>query len=104
MGREKEFNAANRRINAEYLVNILKKFLMTSVLSERSKLVPVLCSILHLSPEDTAAITQKWHNEVQNAGGIGSGAYVRWLLPTSSSGNGSASNDPADAIGNLDIY
>ena len=33
--REKEFNAANRRINADYLVNVLRNFLMSGNPSER---------------------------------------------------------------------
>jgi hypothetical protein len=53
MAREREFNADNRRINADYLVNILRKFLMSTIPSERAKLVPVLCTILHLRPDET---------------------------------------------------
>ena len=33
--REREFNAASRRINADYLVNILRNFLMSGNPSER---------------------------------------------------------------------
>ncbi len=58
--REQEFNASHRRINADYLVNILRKFLMTIDPSERSKLVGVLCSILHLLPDETKVINEKW--------------------------------------------
>lgn len=72
--REQEFNAENRRINADYLVNILRKFLMTTDPSERWKLVSVLCSILHLQPEESRQISDKW--AVKQAGG-----FVSWLLP-----------------------
>ena len=53
LARELEFNESNRKLNKEYLVNILRKFLMTKEASEHSKLVPVLCSILHFLPEET---------------------------------------------------
>jgi hypothetical protein len=58
--REREFNAENRQINAEYLVNILRKFLMCNDMSERHKLAIVLCSILHLRPEESKVIEEKW--------------------------------------------
>lgn len=105
--REREVNSGNSQVNAEYLVNILKNFLMTTDTSERAKLVPVLCSILQVSPQDSGAIAQKWRDEAQDAAGIGSGSYVRWLLPSSTvfTMPGSESNDvdPADAS-NLDLY
>lgn len=56
LARELEFNESNRTINKEYLVNILRKFLMTKEASEHAKLVPVLCSILHFLPDETKAI------------------------------------------------
>ena len=71
--REKEFNAENRRINADYLVNILRNFLMSTEASERAKLVPVLCQILQFRPEETRIITEKW--------AVRSGGLVGWLLP-----------------------
>ena len=85
---EKEFNAEHRRVNAEYLVNILKKFLLSTNLSEREKLVTVLCSILHISVDETTIIIQKWTVEEQekivsnSTGGVvvGNGAMLRWLL------------------------
>eukprot|EP01041_Mallomonas_annulata_P000248 gene248-457_t len=58
--REKEFNSDTTRLNAEYLVNILKKFLVSSDPNEKANLVPVLCSILHLRPEDSKLIASKW--------------------------------------------
>jgi hypothetical protein len=73
--REQEFNAANRRVNADYLVNVLRKFLMATDASERSKLVTVLCSLLHLQPEETKVIVEKW--SVKPSGG----GWGSWLLP-----------------------
>lgn len=83
--REREFNAASRRINADYLVNILRNFLMSGspserfdwliralslcytyaiiiikIASDRAKLVPVLCTILHLQPDEAKLINEKW--------------------------------------------
>ncbi len=71
--REREFNAANRRINADYLVNVLRKFLMSTNPSERSKLVPVLCIILQFKPDETKVITEKW--------AVKTGGLVGWLMP-----------------------
>jgi len=71
--REKEFNAENRRINADYLVNILRNFLMSTEASERAKLVPVLCQILHLGAEESRIIGEKW--------AVRPGGLVGWLLP-----------------------
>ena len=58
--REREFSAANRTINIEYLVHILRKFLLAANPAERAKLVPVLCQILHLRGDDAKAINDKW--------------------------------------------
>jgi hypothetical protein len=58
--REREFSAANRAINVEYLVNILRKFLLAANPAERAKLVPILCQILHLRGDDAKAINDKW--------------------------------------------
>jgi hypothetical protein len=58
--REKEFNAEHRRINAEYLVNILRSFLMSNTAAEKAKLVGVICSLVHLSAEETKEINSKW--------------------------------------------
>ena len=90
---EKEFNAVNRRINAEYLVNVIKKFFLSVDLSEREKLVLVICSILHIPSEEAHAIKLKWTVSMQQttatnySGGIvvGNGAVLRWLFqPTDS--------------------
>jgi hypothetical protein len=50
-------------------MNVLKKFLMSEVESERIKLAVVLCSILHMRPEETKAIELKWA-EKKRPGGI----------------------------------
>ncbi|KAJ1403421.1 hypothetical protein B484DRAFT_437397, partial [Ochromonadaceae sp. CCMP2298] len=86
--REREFNAENRRINADYLANILTKFLMSTEPSERAKLVPVLCQLLHLRPEETRVIVEKW--------AVRGGGLVGWLLPpraASSGGGGGGKGD-----------
>lgn len=87
MAREKEFNADNRRINADYLVNVLRKFLMSTSPSERSKLVPVLCIILQFQPDETRVITEKW--SVKSTGLVG------WFMPPRAavSSSGSSSED-----------
>lgn len=72
--REKEFNADNRRINAEYLVNVLRKFLMSTHPTERHKLVQVLCTLLHLRPDESKIISDKW--------AVRSNGLVGWLMPT----------------------
>jgi len=82
MMREKEFNAASRRINADYLVNVLRNFLMSTNPSERMKLVPVLCTLLHLQPDETKLIVDKWT--------VKSGGLVGWLLPPRPASNGSS--------------
>ena len=103
LGREREFNAANRRVNTDYLVNILRSFLLTKQASEHAKLVPVLCSILHFQPEDTKAITALW--------ALKGGGLMGWLLPPSPSqrldGDGNCkerSADVADGLGGLHSY
>ena len=71
--REQEFNASSRHVNAEYLVNVLRKFLMAVDASERYKLVGVLCQMLHLQPEETRLINDRW--------AVRGGGLVGWLLP-----------------------
>jgi len=92
--REREFNSANREINVEYLVNILRKFLLTVDLSERAKLVTVLCSILHLRGEDSKLITAKW--------AVKGGGLVGWLIPRRQQTGSALSNDdysePSDTV------
>jgi hypothetical protein len=48
---------------------------MTTDPSERSKMVSVLCSILHLQSEETRTIAEKWM--VKQSSGL-----VGWLLPS----------------------
>ncbi len=74
LAREKEFNASSSRLNAEYLVNVIRNFLMTKVASEHAKLVPVICSLLHFNADETRIISDKW---AYNGGGL-----VSWLLPS----------------------
>lgn len=52
--RQREFSSSSSEdnVNVEYLVHVLRKFLLTDIASERAKLVTVLCSILHLRGED----------------------------------------------------
>lgn len=71
--REQEFNASNRRLNAEYLVNVIKRFLMDDNASERAKLVSVICNLLHLPVDESRIITEKW--------AVKGGGLVGWLLP-----------------------
>mmetsp|Transcript_23588 Transcript_23588/g.39313 ORF Transcript_23588/g.39313 Transcript_23588/m.39313 type:complete len:185 (+) Transcript_23588:856-1410(+) len=96
--REKEFNAENRRLNADYLVNVLRKFLMSTEPTERAKLVQVLCQILQFRPEESKEINQKW--AVRGGGG---GGLVGWLLPprapTSSNVMGRKHTSKADGGG-----
>lgn len=75
LSRELEFNASGRHINAEYLVNVIKKFFLSADASERSKLVAVICSLLHLQQDETQLIVSKWTPTA------GRGGLVSWLLP-----------------------
>ena len=97
--REHEFNAASQRINADYLVNVLKRFLLTTAqeTSERSKLASVICQILHLSSEDTKTIVEKWAMQ-PNSGGL-----VGWFQrppppPTMKSNNNNNNNSNTPLI------
>jgi len=106
LGREREFNASNRRINTEYLVNILRSFLMTKQATEHAKLVPVLCSILRFQPDETKVITELW--------AVKGGGLIGWLLPTppvpgnitpgESAGGENQYGEYKDGIGGLDFY
>ena len=92
MERDKEFNASNRLINVEYLVNILRKFLLSTNPAERAKLVSVLCSILHLRGEDAKEINDKW--AVRGGGGL-----VGWLLPKRTPVGGNRVSEDTDNDG-----
>lgn len=74
IAREREFNASTSTLNTEYLVNVLRNFLMTKSESEHAKLVPVLCSLLHFNPEETRYICPLWNEK-------GSG-LASWFLPS----------------------
>ena len=68
-------NETEKSINLEYLVNVLKKFLLTDNLSERSRLSIALTQILHMHTEEIQAVTEKWSSNPKNSGkGI-----VGWL-------------------------
>jgi hypothetical protein len=77
LAREKEFNASSKRINQEYLVNVLKQFLLTDNISERAQLVGPITSLLHLRPEDARLIIDKWAVSSAKAGG----GLLSWVLP-----------------------
>jgi hypothetical protein len=59
LARQREFSSTSSEdnVNVEYLVHVLRKFLLTDIASERAKLVTVLCSILHLRGEDAKVTT-----------------------------------------------
>jgi hypothetical protein len=83
---EKEFNTSDRKLNTEYLVNVLKRFLTTGSAEEKGKLAPVICSILRFNAEVSASVAKKW---VVNRRGL-----VGWLLPLPPP----ESNDPDDVL------
>lgn len=69
-------------------MNVLKNFLMSEAPSERAKLAVVLCSILHVRPEETRIIEEKW--AVKRPTGL-----AGWLMgsprpPTNADGDASA--------------
>lgn len=76
LSREREFNSSDTRINAEYLVNVLKKFLLTDNKSERSRLAIAITQILHMHPEECGKIADKWAPQLVQGRGL-----VGWLLP-----------------------
>lgn len=58
--RQEEFNPDNKSVNLEYLVNVLKKFLLTDNMSERSRLSQALTQILHMHPDEIKTVSEKW--------------------------------------------
>ena len=74
LSREREFAKADHRLNTEYLVNVLRKFFLSSDVIEKANLVPVICAILRFRPEETRSITGKWAPPVKSKG------FVGWLL------------------------
>jgi hypothetical protein len=75
--REKEFNASNRQVNTDYLVNVLRNFLMSQSGSERAKLVPVLCTILQFRQDEAKVIVERWADKPA----AGGGGLVGWFMP-----------------------
>ena len=74
--RQEEFHPQDKSsINLEYLVNVLKKFLLTDNVSERSRLSLALTQILHMHPEEIKMVSEKW-SAIQKAPGI-----VSWFTP-----------------------
>jgi chromosome segregation ATPase len=69
--REKEFNAPSNRVNAEYLVNVLRKFFLCDDENERSQLVVAVTQILHLLPDECKIITEKWAVKTKPRGWFG---------------------------------
>lgn len=55
---------------------------MSTEPSERAKLVPVLCQILHLGAEESRIIAEKW--------AVRTGGLVGWLLPPRPAATGPA--------------
>ena len=58
--REREFNSENSRMNVEYLVNILRRFLTCTNVVERASLARAVCQVLHLPKDETKAIVAAW--------------------------------------------
>ena len=101
LAREKECNASDRKVNMDYLLNIMQRFLITDNKEEKCKLVPVICSILHFGPDDTQQICKKW---VFNRRGL-----LGLLLPLPppeviDSDNPQMYDPHRDAIGNYGSY
>ena len=113
--REREYNPQTHKINIEYLVNVVKSFLLTKNATEHTKLIPVLCSLLHFQSEEIKQINEIWsvNKHSQSSSGL-----LGWLLPTTtinatqhslSSSTGGGNNNSSvdvyrDGIGGLDIY
>ena len=98
--REEEFNSNGHRVNAEYLVNVLRNFLMSDNASERAHLVGVITQLLHMKAEESKVISDKW--AVKGGGGL-----VGWFLPKAPTGqnrSSSQSNGYVDGLGGLDVY
>lgn len=64
--REREFNSENNRMNIEYLVNILRRFLTCTNASERASLARAVCQVLHFRQDETKHIVSLW----QSKGGL----------------------------------
>jgi chromosome segregation ATPase len=103
LAREKEFNAASHRINQEYLVNVLRQFLLTDSASEKAQLVGPITSLLHLRPEDAKQISEKWALGGQNNKGPGGGGgLLSWVLPRNAgAGSGTGANAGKNKAGGV---
>jgi len=67
--REREFsNKEESSLNVEYLTNVLRKFLLSAIPSERSRLALVLCQILKFSPAEVKEISKIWEERKGLAG------------------------------------
>lgn len=98
---EKEFNASHRRINAEYLMNVIRQFLMSDSDSERAQLVRPICSLLHLRSDDAKTIADKW--AVSKSGGYRNNGGLLgfgWLPINRPDAN---SNSSARVTGNANV-
>jgi hypothetical protein len=111
LSRERELNSSGHTLNAEYLANVLKSFLMTKSASEQAKLVSVLCSILHFQSDDTKEICELWSKKAAAASrgaGVAGAGLMGWFLPPAAPA--SSREEPpnreqyTDGIGGLDIY
>lgn len=73
LSRERELNAESHAYNAEYLSNVLRKFLLSTDNAERYHLIPVICAILHYHQEDIKDISSRWEPQInsKNKGLIG---------------------------------
>ena len=88
--REREFNSESKRVNADYLVNILSKFLKTNNISERAHLVPVLCDILKLPKEQSQPIIETWVGLArQNENGLVKQVVKWWVSPADTTSSSS---------------
>ena len=58
--REKEVKGEGRKLNMDYLMNIVKRFLLSNSHEEKCRLVPVIMSILYFGPDDVVEIKKKW--------------------------------------------
>ena len=102
LSREEEFNSSAHTINVEYLVNVMRQFLMSDSPSEKAHLVVAVAQLLHLKPEECRIIADKW--AVRTGGGL-----VGWLLPKpvpkhQASTNTGAGVSFADGLGALHSY
>ena len=58
--REREVKGEDRKMNMDYFMNIMKRFLLSNNHEEKCKLVPVIMGILHFNANDVTEIKKKW--------------------------------------------